>query len=257
MDFGEAIEKAEGKDGKRVLNVTRGSENLEVKIDLEPIGSFSATFPTNCKKSDLLRARALKYFVDHPESLSVWQAHARSAVALEVATEFRTNGGIKEPARSNTVPAASSATSNPATKDATAKPAEAKAKSLAVSPAVLEQWQARFVKKLDSLAKKGAKVKLPMAGGESYVVSGANEKSLIVSVQGNTLPMPWKQLSNDARATLAKEVAKDGDVEALLIAAVFQLASGDTVGAEDLFAKAALKDAETVKAAKAELARHL
>jgi hypothetical protein len=86
MDFGEAIEKAEGKDGKLVLNVSRGSETIEVKIDLEPIGTFSPTFPMNCKKSELLRAKALKYFVDHPESQGVWQSHAHMAVTLALLT---------------------------------------------------------------------------------------------------------------------------------------------------------------------------
>ena len=97
MDFGEAIEKAEGKDGKLVLNLTpdssskaksdeksgKGSEKSgkpvkkasttspssasnDVTIELEPIGTFSATFPMFCKKSETLRAKALKYFVDHP-----------------------------------------------------------------------------------------------------------------------------------------------------------------------------------------------
>ena len=34
MDLGLAIEKAEGKDGKLVLNVSRGTETVEVKVDL-------------------------------------------------------------------------------------------------------------------------------------------------------------------------------------------------------------------------------
>ena len=57
MDFGEAIEKAEGKDGKLVLNVIRNSKTIEVIIPLEAIGAFSATFPFNCKKSEVVRAR--------------------------------------------------------------------------------------------------------------------------------------------------------------------------------------------------------
>ncbi len=82
MDFGNAIEQAEGKDGKLVLNVTRGGKALDVTIELEPLGAFSPTFPMHCRKSERLRARALKYFVDHPESMNVWQSHARSSVAL-------------------------------------------------------------------------------------------------------------------------------------------------------------------------------
>lgn len=86
MDLGEAIEKAEGKDGKLVLNVSRESKNIEVTIQLEPIGAFSATYPFNCKKSETVRAKALKYFVDHPDALKVWQAHAHAAVTLALIT---------------------------------------------------------------------------------------------------------------------------------------------------------------------------
>jgi len=82
MDLGQAIEKAEGKDGKLILNVTRGRETLEVKIDLEALGAFSATFPMKCRKSDLLRAKALKYLADSSDAQAVWQSHARSAVTL-------------------------------------------------------------------------------------------------------------------------------------------------------------------------------
>lgn len=82
MDLGMGIEKAEGKDGKLVLNVSRGKETLEVKIDLEALGSFSATFPMQCRKSELVRAKALKYLADSTDAQAVWQAHAKSAVTL-------------------------------------------------------------------------------------------------------------------------------------------------------------------------------
>lgn len=82
MDLGLGIEKAEGKDGKLVLNVSRGRETLEVKIDLEALGSFSATFPMQCRKSELVRAKALKYLADSTDAQAVWQAHAKSAVTL-------------------------------------------------------------------------------------------------------------------------------------------------------------------------------
>jgi len=81
MDMGLGIEKAEAKDGKLVLNVTRDSKTIEVKIDLEPIGAFAPTFPLQCKKSELLRAKALKYLVDHPDSQRT-MSHTKCAVAL-------------------------------------------------------------------------------------------------------------------------------------------------------------------------------
>jgi hypothetical protein len=82
MDLGLAIERAEGKDGKLILNVERGREKLDVRIDLEPLGSFSPTFPDRCAKSERIRARALKYLAESSDAQAVWQAHARSAVAL-------------------------------------------------------------------------------------------------------------------------------------------------------------------------------
>lgn len=108
MDLGEAIEKAEGKDGKLLLNLSPGSgpkpkteekdksgkpiKNAstgsaadDVTIQLESIGTFSVTFPMNCKKSEIVRAKALKYFVDHPEYRG-GQAPARAAICLALFT---------------------------------------------------------------------------------------------------------------------------------------------------------------------------
>ena len=81
MDMGLAIEKAEAAGGKLVLNVSRDSKAIEVTIDLEPIGAFSPTFPIRCKKSELLRAKALKYLADHPDAQK-GPSHTRMAVTL-------------------------------------------------------------------------------------------------------------------------------------------------------------------------------
>jgi hypothetical protein len=82
MDLGLAIERAEGRDGKLILNVERGREKLDVKIDLEPLGTFAPGFPLHCRKSELVRAKALKYLSDSTDAQAVWQAHARCAVTL-------------------------------------------------------------------------------------------------------------------------------------------------------------------------------
>jgi len=55
------------------------------------------------------------------------------------------------------------------------------------------------------------------------------------------------------RAALAKGTINDDDVEALLIAAVFQFATGNDSMADELFAKAALRDADAAKSARAAL----
>ena len=202
-----------------------------------------------------------KFAEKHPESpYGKW--------ALEVAKEFRGNGSIKDSSAAKAAAAApagtvasaapvitappGAGTGAPAAKEAPAKASPAPAKTT-VSPEAFEQWQARFVKKLDALVKSGAKLSLHMTGQESYDVRGASDKTLTVRIQGNDLPMPWKQLSIGARAVLAKEAARDDDVEALLIAAVFHLADGNSAEADELFTKASLKDAEAVKAAKAGL----
>ncbi|HEY3318995.1 MAG TPA: DUF6288 domain-containing protein [Planctomycetota bacterium] len=198
-----------------------------------------------------------KYGEKHPESVyGRW--------ATEVAKAYRADGTIKDPSTAALQVSAPVASAAPATKagaeagttppkEAASKPAPAAAKTAAVSAEAMERWHARFIKKLDALAKSGTKVSLRMSGQEDYVVRGASEKALTVSIQGNELPMPWRQLSPACRATLAKDAAKDDDVEALLIAAVFHLATGEASMAEDLFAKAAIKDAEAVKVAKAGL----
>jgi hypothetical protein len=81
MDFGLAIEEAEGYDGTLTVNVKRNGQPMAVQIPLKAIGKFSKTFPINCKKSDLLKQRAYKYLMTHPDS---WRgmAHSRSSVGL-------------------------------------------------------------------------------------------------------------------------------------------------------------------------------
>jgi len=160
------------------------------------------------------------------------------------------------PPASPTAPATSPGppkTTEPAAKDTPAKTTPASSRALAVSPDALEQWQARLIKKVDALAKAGTKLSMRVPGQENAVVRGATEKGLTVSVQGNDLPLAWKQVALEDRAALAKEAVRVDDVETLLIAAVYQLAVGNANAAEDLFAKAALKDPEAVKGAKAGL----
>ena len=49
--LGFAINAAEGRDGKMKFSIRRGDAKQTVVIQLEPIGSYSPTFPGNCKKS--------------------------------------------------------------------------------------------------------------------------------------------------------------------------------------------------------------
>ena len=66
QDLGLAIEDSEGGDGILKLMVKRGGEDLKLDIQLEKLGKFSETFPQNCPKTEILKARAYKYLIDHP-----------------------------------------------------------------------------------------------------------------------------------------------------------------------------------------------
>ena len=69
QDLGLAIEDSEGEDGVLELMVKRGEEKLEVKVQLEKLGRFAETFPVDCAKTDLLKARAYQYLIDNPGGL--------------------------------------------------------------------------------------------------------------------------------------------------------------------------------------------
>jgi len=49
--LGFAINKAEGRDGKMTFAIRRGGEKRSVTIQLKAAGSYSSTFPVDCKKS--------------------------------------------------------------------------------------------------------------------------------------------------------------------------------------------------------------
>lgn len=65
MDFGNAIEESEGKDGRLTLSVTRAGRKLDVVIPLKAIGRFSNTYPYQCEKSELLAKGAMNYLSGH------------------------------------------------------------------------------------------------------------------------------------------------------------------------------------------------
>ena len=63
--LGEAINVAEGKDGKMTFGVLRGDRKLTVTIQIEPIGSYSPTWPINCAKSKKIVDQTAKFILDH------------------------------------------------------------------------------------------------------------------------------------------------------------------------------------------------
>ncbi len=67
MDFGNAIEDSEGKDGTLNLDVMREGKPISVTLKLKAVGKFSDTFPQNCKKSDMLATQAIDYVLAHKD----------------------------------------------------------------------------------------------------------------------------------------------------------------------------------------------
>lgn len=51
VTLGQAMDKAEGGDGKLTFGVEREGKTSDVTIQLKPIGSYSKTWPLDCKKS--------------------------------------------------------------------------------------------------------------------------------------------------------------------------------------------------------------
>lgn len=70
QDMGLAIEEAEGTDGVLELMVKRDNKKMTVKIQLEKLGRFAATFPVKCKKTKVLKERAYKYLMENHGGMS-------------------------------------------------------------------------------------------------------------------------------------------------------------------------------------------
>lgn len=103
MDFGNAIEDSEGKDGKLTLSVKRGEKLLDVVIQLEAIGRFSETYPRKCEKSALLAKRATNYLSGHPY-LQNEECHAKCLSGLALLAAGKTEEVKKLVDSWNTIP---------------------------------------------------------------------------------------------------------------------------------------------------------
>lgn len=89
MDFGNAIEDSEGKDGKLTLAITRGGQQSEVVIQLDAIGRFSETFPYHCEKSARL-ARAATDYLSRSDFIQDEQCHAKCMSGLALLAAGKT-----------------------------------------------------------------------------------------------------------------------------------------------------------------------
>jgi hypothetical protein len=67
-ELAQVLEECQSGDrkGKLELTLRRGKEVVEVELDVgQKYGTYTATFPDKCKKSDLILAELQKYLVEH------------------------------------------------------------------------------------------------------------------------------------------------------------------------------------------------
>ncbi len=63
--LGAQINVSEGGDGKMTYGLLRDGEALQVTIQLDPVGSYSDTFPIDCAKSQWLIDQTAKFILDN------------------------------------------------------------------------------------------------------------------------------------------------------------------------------------------------
>lgn len=67
-ELAEALEDCQSKSGKLTLMVKRGDETMNVELDIgKEYGSYSKTYPVDCKKSDRILSELLKYITKQQE----------------------------------------------------------------------------------------------------------------------------------------------------------------------------------------------
>ena len=91
MDFGNAIEDSEGRDGILKLAVIRKGKKMTVKVRLAAIGRFSKTHPLKCPKSDKLVSSAMQYLLKHTKEFRS-PCHKRGIAGLALLSQ----GKMKE-----------------------------------------------------------------------------------------------------------------------------------------------------------------
>jgi len=62
-ELGAAIDTAEGTDGTILFKIKRNTTEMNATITLSTIGSYSATWPLDCEKSDIIITQAADFLV--------------------------------------------------------------------------------------------------------------------------------------------------------------------------------------------------
>lgn len=73
MDIGNAIEAAEGGDGKLKLSVMRGGKTRDVVLTLRRIGRFGAIYPSKCPRTDLMFRELCEYLARRQKGDGSWE----------------------------------------------------------------------------------------------------------------------------------------------------------------------------------------
>jgi hypothetical protein len=127
-------------------------------------------------------------------------------------------------------------------------PPEKPSAAPAVSAQALAVWEAKLAARVTQGIKDGqrptAHLKVMGAKEEPVKIVGSDGKTLKLEVAGNTLPLPWAQLTTSDRLNLARAFLKEDSLADLLLVAVFALADGRVELSEESFAKAQAADAK-------------
>jgi hypothetical protein len=110
-------------------------------------------------------------------------------------------------------------------------------------------WHSRLVAKLQTVVAKGRGISIVLGNNERHDVEAVTITGITARTMDSSITMPWRIIDIEQMASMASQAVADDDLEALLIAAVWNQAAGRAQLADDYFAKAALIDANASRAA--------
>jgi hypothetical protein len=122
-----------------------------------------------------------------------------------------------------------------------------------VSPVYLEAWRPRLVAKLDALVASGRAITIAGNNNTRFEIQGVTSSGVSARSMDTSITLPWRIFTIEQIASMTSEAATDTDLEALLIAGVWNQAAGETQKAEDYFVRASLIDATAAREAQASL----
>lgn len=86
MDFGNALEESQGRlEGRLTLDVMRGDSRMLITLELPTrYGAFSASYPYDCRKTDIILEELYAYLLEKQRPDGLWHArpHINAFAAL-------------------------------------------------------------------------------------------------------------------------------------------------------------------------------